>query len=474
MKNIFLNSETAKIIVPDTSVAMHDATAIDNFAENIVVAHGCMYEELDNLAGRPEKEFDAREALRKLIECEARGSFVDGIPTPGGGKFFVRFTLDKDFTELPTGLDIKNDNRMILLAYQLQKANPGREVIFVSKDKAPRLKANACGLKAEDYKYDQIEHLYSGMMDINLDPAGADLIDKLYSEKRVESSLILSAALNFKSKDLFPNHCCYIRCGDKTALAIYKKKARIFRVVQDLGNINLRIEPKNSEQLFACHLLLDPEILAVSLMGQAGTGKTLLAAAVGWQQRFAKPDIFKKLLFFRPSIEYGEKQGSLPGDASTKFRPWKQPVYDAFEIILNLDGSHAMPAKFDRRGVPIMSEKPEGVENIVNSYIAQGHLDILPINYQQGGNLRNRFIVADEPQLFKKKDIKMLASRPADPAKIVFTGDPDQIPPAARLDSKSNGLVHLINTYKGEEEFAHLILKEKVYRGRLAEMSAKL
>lgn len=453
-----------KICVLDTSVVMHRGDAINTFDDNDVWMHGGALEELDRLKHHKDKGYDAREAIRHINEYAEKGFLAEGVPTPGGGKFFVGFTLDKDFKLLPTGLEPNNDNRMILLAKKLQKEHPDYKVIFVSKDIKPRATANACGILAEDYRHDIINKVYTGTAVINLAPGSDDLIAKFFKEKFLVSSDVF-ARWPLKEQ-LFPNQCCYLNAGAKSALAIFKKKDGCFQLVQVARNAaETSIFLKNSEQVFAWHLLTDPGIDLVTLRGPAGTAKTLLSIAAGWKQVDSR---YSQLHVFRPTYELGDPLGFLPGTLTEKFQPWTKPVYDAFEVILNLGKKDANLAK--KKGG---SQKPEGVYSIVQGLIDHGLLDISPINFLQGCNLRNEFVVIDESQNFKRDDIKKIVARPAEGTKLVLNGDPDQIA-NERIDSKSNGFVHLIETYKHLERVAHLEVRNKVYRSYLAEISQLL
>jgi len=460
--------QNPKIIVPDTNILIHDSDAVNHFDEHHVVLHGAaVLEELDKLKREPETAYEARDAIRHIDEYVRRGSVREGLATPGGGNLYICFTKDEDFRLLPVGLEKNNDNRIILLAKLLQIKNPDNQVIFVSKDIKPRATANACGILAEDYKYDFVERIYTGTKTIDLINCKEDLINRLFKDKMVPAEDIISAS-GLDEKTLFANQCCYINYGQQSALAIFKKKAGHFRLVQgfdEQAKAKAKIIPKNSEQLFAHHLLMDPEIQMVTLLGPAGTGKTILAIDAGYAQ---VPARYEQLHIFRPTQELGEPQGFLPGDIVKKFEPWTTPIYDAFDVMCNFKKEDVRDSI--KAGI---KNRRDRVKTHVQDLINIGELDMSPINYLQGCNLRDQFIIVDEPQNFKKKDIKKIVSRPAGKSKMVLTGDPDQIA-KDHMDAKSNGFVHLIERYKGQEEFAHLVLKKKIYRGRLAELAAEL
>ncbi|MDP2668315.1 MAG: PhoH family protein [bacterium] len=460
--------EGKEIDVLDTNVLIHDSDAINHFQDHDVVLHGAaVLEELDKLKHEPDTAFEAREAIRNIDQYSNRGWVGDGISTPGGGKLYICFTKDEDFRFLPAGLEINNDNRIVLLAKLLQIKNPNRHVVFVSKDIKPRNTANACRIVAEDYKYDLIERVYTGTINIELVDCKENLIDNLYLKGFVPADEIIQSS-HIKEELLIPNLGCYLSFAQQTGLAIFKKKEGIFRVVRDVTKeerASGRFYPRNAEQLFARAHLMDPKALVVTLLGPGGTGKTTLAVEAGHK---LAPDHYELMHVFRPTQELGEKQGFLPGTIEKKFAPWTTPVFDAFDLICNFKKEDIRDSS--KAGA---RNRRDRVAMYVQDLVQHGYLEMSPINYIQGSNLRDQFVIIDEPQNFKKKDIKKIASRPAGESKLVLTGDPDQIA-KDHMDAKSNGFVHLIDTYKGDEEFAHLVLKKKIFRGRIAEMANKL
>jgi len=460
--------KSRKIIVPDTCVLINDPEAINHFQEHDVVLHGsAVLGELDKKKYDPETAYEARHAIRSIDEYAKRGSVHDGILTPGGGNYYVSFTKDEDFRYLPVGLEQKNDNRIILLAKLLQMKNPGRQVIFVSNDVLPRNTANACGIKAEEHKYVHVERLYAGTINIELVECKENLINRLFKEGLVSAEDIILAS-GIKEELLIPNLGCYLSFGQQSALAIFKKGDGLFRLVRGFDEktkAKANFIPKNAEQIFAHYMLMDPKIITVALSGPAGTGKTTLAIDAGYK---SVPKHYELMHIFRPTQELGEKQGYLPGTLTKKFEPWTTPIYDAFDTICNFKKEDIKDS-----GKVGINNREERVNRHVQDLVSAGQLKMSPINHLQGCNLRDQYVIVDEPQNFKQEDMKKIASRPAGAAKLVLTGDPDQIA-KAHMDAKSNGFVWLIDRYKGQEEFAHLLLQKKVFRGRHAEMANEL
>lgn len=457
--------ELKKIHVPDTNVLIYDAEAINNFKEHDVHLHGAVLEELDNINHSDKHtsgtKYDAREALRRIDDYAKRGSFLEGVPTPGGGKLFVDFTLDEEFSLLPVSLEKKNDNRIILLAKKLQKENPDRQVIFVSNDGEPRAIANACGILAEPYKHGRVERLYSGTRTINLEGSGAELIDAFYRDKAIPAKEIFSASTKVRRGNLFPNQCCFLNCGAKSALAVYEKNADTFALVQwSKSKTHTKIVPEGAEQLFAYHQLTNKKIDLVTLAGPAGTGKTLIASWAGYEQL---ENGYDQMLIFRPTYELGKPMGFLKGYLDQKFEPWTTPIIDAFERMLDLD-------KLPKGGGD--KKVRQGVRNWIKDYVDMGLLEILPINYIQGRNLHKKFVIVDETQNFTRAEMKMIITRAGEGTKMVLTGDPEQVANPF-IDERSNGLTQVINEFKSCENYAHITMT-KTKRSRLAEQAAKL
>jgi len=454
-------SEKPKIYVPDTNVLILDAEAINNFKEHDVYLHGAVLEELDNLKRKSGTEHDARQAIGHVDNYAERGWFSEGVPTPGGGKLFVNFTLDEEFSSLPVGLEKNNDNRIILLAKRLQKEYPDRQVVFVTNDIKPRATANACKILAEPYKHGRVDKLYSGARTINLDDKAADLIDALYRNKSISAKEIFSASTKVRRGSLFPNQCCYLNAGEKFALAVYEKNADTFALVQwSKGKTHTKIVPKDAEQHFAYHLLTNKKIDLVTLAGPAGTGKTLVAVWAGYEQL---ENGYDQMLIFRPTYELGKPMGFLKGYLDQKFEPWTIPIIDAFERMLDLD---KLPKGSGDK------KNRQGIRNWIKDYIDMGLLEILPINYIQGRNLHKKFVIVDETQNFTKEEMKMIITRAGEGTKMVLTGDPEQVANPF-IDERSNGLTQVINEFKNCENYGHITMT-KTKRSRLAEWAAKL
>ncbi len=471
-----------KLFVLDTSVLIHDPKgALQAFEEHEVVIPVIVVEELDGLKRNPIVGPNARDILRQLDALRTQGDVTKGVSTPGGGK--IRFDMDGDDSlVLASGFDrFKPDNIILQTAQRLKKSAPSDLVVVVSKDTAMRIKAQAFGLVAEDYKSDRVENidrLWSGQQDVIVDDNVVDLIHRLESrEFRVVEAGVDDEVVTLLS----PNLCCRLigRLSQKTALAIHKKNEGVFRLVEKPKGLNKGgspvkgLHPRNEGQAFAVALLSDPEISLVTLSGKAGTGKSLMALLAGWQQvidnktsTFGKRALedppadnssgrFSRILVFRPTQEIGKELGFLPGSLDEKFAPWQRPTLSALHLIADEVG------------------KGDG---FVNGLLAAKKIEVLPINHVRGSTESHAFAVVDDSQNFTPHEIKTLITRFGEGTKVVITGDMHQVD-VSSLDSRSNGLSHtiarIVEKWSSEDRelYGHLNLT-KGERSKLAELAA--
>ncbi len=473
------NDTQKKVYVLDTSVLVHDPEAIEKFGDNIVVVHICVVEELDHLKkNRDEKGSNSRTASRKLDAYRKLGSLKEGVKTKNGGMIFIDYG-GGSFELLPIGLEATNDNRVILVAKKWREEKNYKNVVVVSKDVNLRLKADACGIPAEDYRADKyvddvVQH--SGVKEIELKAEQADFLDKINIEKSLKVA-ILSGSPNLE--ELLPNQCCKFNFGNKCALAIYKKESKEFRLVRKPKDFSEKgIKPINMEQAFAYALLSDPQIRLVALAGPARTGKTLISLLAGYEQL---GKTYSQLLIYRPNIEIGQPLGFLPGDINEKFAPWMQPIFDNLSLILE-KGDQRCASKISKRGKSRAEEEgldkcfemngESGEFDTIKSMMFAHILDIAPIAYMRGRSLRNKFVIIDEAQNMTPHEIKTILTRPAKNIKMVLTGDITQID-NPYVDSISNGLSHVIEKLKGQELVGHVFL-QKGEGDPLAELATRL
>lgn len=473
-----------KEFVLDTSVLMHDPRALESFEEHTVVIPIWVIEELDRLKTRPdERGATAREASQRLERYRQKGSLRNGVDLDCGGRLIVDYRGMRNRSDRKSiPLSDTADNRIISVAVQRHeeaKKTKEKKVILVSKDVNMRLKADAYGIEAQDYETDKkirsIGELNSGIVHIHLaeDPVG--ILQKLWRD----TSIPAKELLQYVSGDhqLVANSCCVIKdTAGKRSYAMYNTdhEGPHFTRVQFKDSDDHRkngVVPINYGQAFAFAMLMDPRIPLVSLVGQAGTGKTLMALLAAYQ--LERSDMFDGITVFRPNIEIGERLGFLPGDRDEKFKPWMRPVYDAMSLILRGNAKHVAQKQRHGNGSRSDDEKPELTEyQIIDDMITHGRLEILPINYVRGTTLNRRFIIVDECQNYRPLDVKTIITRAGGGSKVVLTGDLEQID-NPRLDALSNGIVHVVERFHGQEEFGHIVL-EKPERSRLSELGARL
>ena len=456
-----------KVFVVDTNVLMHDDQAIEHLGDNEIVLHGVVLEELDGLKNKPDEVgFMARAAIHRLEEYRLKGSLKDGIGTSTGGILRVDFTNDKDFEKLSVSLEKTNDNRFILLVKKItDELNEQKDVILISRDINLRVKANACGIKSGDYEYDK-KGLYSGTKILELqEGCDTNVFPTIYRDKFVNEITVLNCLK--EPVELVPNLCCFLKkTNGEQCLAIYKKSLSVFQFVSKAGKWPKKsgIVPRNSEQLFAYHLLMDPTISVVTLDGKPGSGKTLISLLAGYNQVGESPNSFSQLLVYRPNIELGRPLGFLPGSLEEKYDPWKQPVLDNLDLILqDREKNNKSPEEF---------KKGKKSSNDLEDFFENGIIDISPISFLRGRSLHQRFIVVDEAQNLTKHEIKTIVTRVGDGSKIVLTGDLEQIDNRF-LSPKSNGLTHVIQRFKGQEVYGHITMK-KSERSFLSQLGADI
>lgn len=339
--------------------------------------------------------------------------------------------------------DNKPDHRILNAALKLSEDNPGTKVILVSKDVNLRLKAKSLSLLAEDYetgKIKDVESLYSGKSSLENVPSEA--IDQLYKQGFCQPADIGVA-------NPLPNHYFVLKSFKNTTLAVFNPITnRIERIEKQAVS---RIMPRNAEQVFALHALLNPEVKLVSLQGIAGTGKTLLALAAALEQRRS----FKQVYLTRPIVPLSNKDiGYLPGDIKSKLNPYMEPLWDNLKFIQNQYGEE--DKEYKRITEAVEKEK----------------LVITPLAYIRGRSISNVFFIVDEAQNLTPHEVKTIITRAGENTKIVFTGDIFQID-TPYLDAHSNGLSYLIDKIKHHGIYAHVRL-EKGERSELANLANEL
>ncbi len=444
-------SSHRKTYVVDTNVLLHDPNALFAFEEHEVVLPIVIIEEIDRFKkDLTEVGRNARQVSRILDELRVdQGSpLSQGVPLEGGGS--LRVDLCED-VEIPWGwADPKHraDNMLLAVADQMNReAERLGLVIVVTKDTNLRIKANALGIRAEDYEHGKVmvEELYSGQNELTVSP---ELLETLFADGHATSDEVAGLAAN---------ECLVLRNSERptqTVLARVGADRTSIRMVKRVKDGIWGIQPRNKEQYFALDLLLDDDIKLVTLVGKAGTGKTLVAIACGLHKS-ADERTYHRLLVSRPIFPLGKDIGFLPGDIEDKLNPWMKPVYDNVEFILD--------SRIEGR-----SGKNRGYEEL----ISQGLLEIEPLTYIRGRSIPHQYLIVDEAQNLTPHEIKTIITRAGEGTKIVLTGDPYQID-NPYVDSTSNGLVYVVQKFRDQPIAGHVSLN-KGERSDLAELAAEL
>jgi len=438
-----MSKNLAKIFVLDTNVILHDATCIHHFEDNEVVIPISVLEELDQFKrGNEQIHFNARDFLRSLDDLSTGSD--DSELKDGDGKIRVVVNHNWHPDVEASFQDDCPDHRIINCAYKLHIDNPDREIILVTKDTNMRLKSRSLGLSAEDYSRDSIEdvrQVYTGSRLI--EDVDSKEIDVLYSSYGVDGGEINCVI------DPMANENFILRNGQKSILARFDPfDNKVVRVDKPTA---YGIKPRNAEQSFALHMLMDNRIQLVSLSGKAGTGKTLLALAAALELRSE----YRQIFLARPIVPLSNRDlGFLPGDIQSKLDPYMQPLFDNLSVIRHQFKSN------DKRSIKI------------NELLEQNKLLITPLAYIRGRSLQKAFFIVDEAQNLTPHEVKTVITRAGEGTKVIFTGDIHQID-HPYLDKRSNGLTYLISRMKGQDVFAHITL-EKGERSELAELASNL
>ena len=435
-----------KTYVLDTNVLLHDPQALFRFEENDLVIPITVIEEIDrfkkdlNETGR-----NARHISRILDGLRKKAHLMEGVPLERGGILKVALYTEEAMKRLPPELRAdRGDNRILAVAME-QKDRCNCPVVFVTKDTNLRIKADAIGLTAEDYESDKvsIDELYSGTAELHLE--GGE-VDRFYGQGYLAVE-----------GDFYPNQCVTLVDAanpSHTAIGRYQHvKRRVVPLIRLPKEGIWGIHSRNREQQFAFDLLLNDDIQLVTLVGKAGTGKTLLAIAAGL---FKSSDegTHSRLLVSRPVFPLGRDLGFLPGDVEEKLSPWMQPIFDNVELLLGA---------VEERG-----KRKRGYRELVD----MGLLEIEPLTYIRGRSIPKQYMIVDEAQNLTPHEIKTIITRAGEGTKIVLTGDPYQID-NPYVDSSSNGLAYVVEKFKGEEIAGHVTLS-KGERSPLAELAANL
>ena len=440
--------EPQKIFVLDTSVIIFDHHSITNFDEHDVAIPITVLEELDQFKkGTDTKNYAAREFIRFLDEITETNSLTEWIDIPGENKGAFKIIMNDLNPKLDANMvfaEEKMDHRIINAALTLQDQESTRKVILVSKDINLRLKAKALDICAEDYetgKVKEVDKLMTGVQKVV--NVTHDQVSELYAKKRVGAELFPEI------ENPLANGYYILQSPESSALAYYNPFIKKFEKVDK--KMSYGVKPRNAEQTFAIHALLQPDIKLVALQGVAGTGKTLLALAGALEQRRE----FKQVFLARPIVPLSNRDiGFLPGDIKSKINPYMEPLWDNLKFIKNQYKENDTEFKQ------------------LDSMVDKEKLVIAPLAYIRGRSLSDIIFIVDEAQNLTPHEIKTIITRAGENAKFIFTGDVKQID-TPYLDDKSNGLSYLVDRLSGNDIFAHVELV-KGERSELANLANEL
>ena len=424
---------------------LSDPHSFLKFEDNDVVIPTVVIEEIDGKKrllddiGR-----NAREAARTLDRLRQQNPLNLGVSTEGGGTLRVEMNHQLNRNMQKVFPELNNDNRILSVAYTIWKEEETSEkpVILVSNDAIMRIKADALGLRTEDYRNDRVtapDRLYRGFREVSVAPG---IIDRFYRDRQLDPELL--------NMDVYPNQFFILKdeAGSSQSAVARCKAGR-------LVPLHFGVEPiwgitgRNIQQRMALELLMDDRISLVTINGRAGTGKTLLALAAALT-KVVDDHHYRKLLVARPVVPMGRDIGYLPGEKDDKLRPWMQPIYDNLEFLFSADEKNPLE----------------------NMMMGMKNIELEALTYIRGRSIPRQFIIVDEAQNLTRHEAKTIISRAGEGSKIVLVGDPEQID-NPYIDSTSNGLSCAAELFKEQELAGHITLV-KGERSQLAEMAAEL
>ena len=407
-----------KTFILDTNVLLHCPKALQVFDDNEVIIPISVLDELDDAKVRPDEiGRNARSVVRMLDDLRSEGSLNEGVKLH---KSIIRVELNYS-NNIPPGLSTeKKDNRLISTALGLKER--GGTIIVVTKDINLRVKCDALGIEAQDYVKDKIatdlQSVYSGTQTVDV---SSGLIDDLYTD----GFTIIEEVKGYQ------NQFFILKAGSQSALTRYKgDRLELCRSQKEVWGVT----PRNVEQKMAINLLLDPNVKIVTLIGRAGSGKTLLACAAALQHILNNSKTFQRALISRPIQPMGRDIGFLPGDLEEKLKPWMQPLYDNLEFLLGSDFQ------------------------MLNEYKYNGLIQVEPLTYIRGRSIPKSFMILDEAQNLTSQEIKTIITRMGEGSKIVITGDIEQID-NPYVDFADNGLTHVVERFKNHAIAGHVTLR---------------
>ncbi|MEA4987347.1 MAG: PhoH family protein [Anaerovorax sp.] len=457
-----------KNYILDTNVLIHFPGSIYTFEDNNIIIPIICLEELDNLK---KKEgilgYQAREAIREINSIRQYGDVYGGVKLPNGGTLRVELN-HMNAISVPDGMDLsKNDNKILTIAINIKNESKDMDTILVTKDLCVAIKAEAMNLQVQDYQNDKInvDHIYRGYKEVSLSSAQ---IDKIYQG---------GLKLNKKTGDAFPNEFFCIKSNDRDSHETLAKFDGNKIVPLKYANDKAwGLTPRNREQRMAFELLMDDDIHLVTLSGGAGTGKSILSVATALQ-KVIENNVYDKIILIKPVVSAGDSIGYLPGKEAAKLKPFMDSFGDAIESLMTERNKKQYASKSDKleknaKKRKEYSEKPLfSAESFLEQYKEAGIIEMKTFAFMRGRTLSNAMVIIDEAQEMTPHLAKLMLTRAGQDAKFVMIGDPsDNQIDNTLVDSKSNGLVYVIEKMKPYDITGHVYLEE-VERSALAKVA---
>jgi len=443
-----------KNLIIDTNVFLSDSECFEKFENNDLFVPIKVLEELDKHKTRQDSiGFHARQAIKRFDALRVSGSLSKGVKL-GKGLGTLRFVRAEELAieELPQGLSHKSSDNLILAAALAIKAeNPNRKTIVVSQDVNMRVIADALGLLTEDYISSQVvasrDVIYEGFAKFLVDDFMVEeFYDKedvwLYEEDAAEQGIVL-----------YPNQFVMLVSVEnekKTAIARFINWNSPVKPLSNFGENSIwGVSPRNKEQKCGMDLLMNDDIPFVSLIGRAGSGKTLMAMLAGLEQVLgAEKGRYNRIIVSRPVQPLGKDIGFLPGTMEEKMAPWMKPIFDNMQFIMGKD------------------------RTLLDMYMDKGVIEIDAITYIRGRSISDAYLIIDEAQNLTAHEVKTILTRVGENTKIILTGDIEQID-NIYTNETSNGLTYAIEKFKESNLSGHITFK-KGERSKLATEASKL
>lgn len=431
-----------KSFVLDTNVLIHNPNAIDGFDDNEIVLPFQVLEELDKFKkDSSELGQNVRMAVRRLDQLRQKGRLNEGVALNDRGGT-LRVDIEPGMSDHPVLREDVADNRIISSALRLKEA--GQDVVFVSKDINARIKSDVLGIRTEDFERQKVDfdHLYTGYREVSVDAAAIESLSGGKLELPVEKPWTANEFAILKVE------------GREDVLARYDAETKALAPTLYTDISAMGVKARNIQQQMAFELLLDDRVKLISLIGMAGTGKTLLAVACGLQKVLKNEGKFEKLLVSRPIMPLGRDIGFLPGSKDEKLAHWMQPIFDNLGFILSLNRKPSEP-----------------VEKMISDLQARGMLELEALAFIRGRSIPRQYMIVDEAQNLTPHEVKTVITRVGEGTKLVLTGDATQID-NPYLDASSNGLSYVVEQMRGLSIFGHVTLARSE-RSELASMASE-